>query len=445
MPHVFDTGLAKPQRTLILEGVVAALAGLKKTAGLYLEAVESFGGVIRSYADEEGIAELELLLAGRAPAVAISLGDRTAGSAGAGGHKHFDDVEMLIYFYSRHPRGLLAGRQIQDAISVAANTADPGLHVMFEHVEELLVGTRLANTPTIKQCRLTREVEVRTRNGFTLWCQHYAIGVDRQVIEFRSVTQKLAEIRASIKATPSLELAATQSLTLEGVAKDATSQKRAPLTLVEWGAFIGGLAPRHSWGFQDLAGNVAATIGSALTATGALEYQQAVTGWTRKAIRISPTAGERATLAAGAGGVDPGAGAVAWFALIDFLATPGAPATVIMVGSGLEVRLSATPRLELVVAGQAAAGTQNPVTGGVRPVLVVYRRSHGTVTLYTDQEIIRGTYSPTVVGGERGFGSTGTPADVAILLGAALELDAAELGDDDARSLFEGAGFAISW
>lgn len=198
MPHTFDTGLAKPLRTLIVQGAVTVLANLKKTNGLYLHAVEEFGGVIRSYADEEGIAELEHLLQGRAPAVAISLADRTGGAAGVGGHKHLDEIELLVYFYTRHPRGLEAGRQVTDAIGAAANTADPGLHVIFEHVEELLVGSRLGNTPQIKQLRFTREVEVRTRNGFTLWCQHYAVSVDRQLNEWRGVTQYLTHIRSTL-------------------------------------------------------------------------------------------------------------------------------------------------------------------------------------------------------------------------------------------------------
>lgn len=446
MAHAFDTGLAAPQRTLVVQGAVAALAGLKKTAGLYLEAVEQFGGVIRSYADEEGIAELEQLLQGRAPAIAISLGDRTPGGAGVGGHKHFDELELLVYFYTRHPRNIQAGRQTQDAISVAANTADPGLHVIFEHVEELLVGSRIGgSTPTIKQCRLTREVEVRTRNGFTLWCQHYAIGVDRQIKEFRSITQKLAEIRASIRPTPGLELAATQSLTPEAVALDATSSRRAPLSLVQWEALADRLVPRHAWGFQDLAGAIAAAIGSALTVTGALDYNQAAAGWTRKAIRISPTAGERAMLPATAPGVDPGSSSVAWFGLIDFLAVPGASSSVIVAGAGLEVRVSAAGKLELVCNGQVATGTADVVTGNARPVWLGYDRPRETVILCTDQEVIRTTYAPNVTIAERGFGSTATPADIAVLLGAAFEGPAAELRERDVRSLFSGLGFAISW
>jgi hypothetical protein len=198
MPHAFDTGLTKPQRTVIIEGAIALLAGLKRTNGLYLLAVEEFGGVIRSFSDDEGIDELMFVLQGRAPGIALSLGDRTAAAGGRGGHKHLDELELLVYFLSRHPRSLQAGRQTADAIAAASNVADPGLHVMFEHVEELLVGSRIGGTPTVKQCRLTREIEVRTRNGFTLWCQHYAITLDRQINEFRGVTQYLEHIRTTL-------------------------------------------------------------------------------------------------------------------------------------------------------------------------------------------------------------------------------------------------------
>src|SRR5438045_1425528 len=198
MAHVFDTGLPKPQRTLVIQGALTLLAGLKKTNGLYLHAVIDWGGVIRSFQDDEGIDELFEAFQGRAPAVALALGDRVPGGGGMGGHKHLDELELLVYFLTRHPRGLEAGRQVIDAAAAADNTLDPGLHVMLEHVEELLVGTRVGSTATIKQIRLTREVEVRTRNGYSLWCQHYGVSVDRQVKEFRNVTEYLDHIRTTL-------------------------------------------------------------------------------------------------------------------------------------------------------------------------------------------------------------------------------------------------------
>lgn len=197
MPHSFDTVLAAPQRTLLVSGTVTLLAGLKRPAG-YLASVTEWGGVIRSYADDEGIDQLFEALLGQTPAVAISLGDRVNKAAGIGGYKSTSELELLVYFLNTHSRNLYGGRQAADVVAAAANTNDPGLHVMLEHVEELLVGQRCGDSASIKQVRLEREVEVRTRNGFTLWCQHYAVTVDRQINEFRSVSQMLNDIRTTL-------------------------------------------------------------------------------------------------------------------------------------------------------------------------------------------------------------------------------------------------------
>jgi hypothetical protein len=444
MPHVFDTGLAQPQRTIIVQSAVTLLAGLKRPAG-YLNAVIDWGGVIRSYADDEGIDELWTALQGRNPAIAISLGDRVGHAGGLGGHKHVDELELLVYFMNIHPRSLEIGRQTLDAIGAASNTSDPGLHVMLAHAEELLVGQRCGNTAVIKQIRFAREVEVRTRNGFTLWCQHYAITADTQIRPFRTVTQMLHDIRTSLHSSgaPSVEIVATQDLTLQGVPVDATSNKRAPTTLLEWQA-VASRAPRHAWGFQDVAGNVSPAIGSALVVAGTVDYQQTVTGWTRKGVRFSPTAGERATQAAGAS-VNAGATSVAWFGLVDLLATPAATGAVMFAAAGLTVRVNNTPRLEVVCDSLVVAGAVDPVAGGARPMLLVFDRSRQTVTLYTDQEVISGMYSPYLTDGEKGFGAVATPCDAAVLLGAAFEGAAAEFSEDDARDLFTNLGFTVPW
>lgn len=202
MAHTFDTELARPQRTLIVQGAVGLLAGLKRPTG-YLRAVIEWGGVIRSYADDEGIDELWQALQGSAPGVAVVLGDRTSRPAGMGGFKSQSELELLIYFLNANPRSLAVGRQSSDAGALAVDTADPGLHVMFEHVEELLVGQRCGNTATIKQIHLTREQEVRTRNGYSLWLQSYALTLDRQINEYRTVTQMLTDLRTTIRVSDS--------------------------------------------------------------------------------------------------------------------------------------------------------------------------------------------------------------------------------------------------
>lgn len=194
MAHSFDTGLPRPQRTTLRNGAVALLSGLKRPTG-YLQAVVPWGGVVRGYTDDEGIDQLWRTLEGRSPAIAIALGDRTNEAIGMGGFNFKGTLELLVYFYSSHPRDLEAGRLSADAVAIASNTADPGLDVMLEHAEELLVGQRAGVSATIKQIRLAREEELRTEGGFSLWVQRYAVEVTRNINPHRGIELMLTELR----------------------------------------------------------------------------------------------------------------------------------------------------------------------------------------------------------------------------------------------------------
>ncbi len=200
MAHAFDTALPRPQRTTIRTGAVALLAGLKRPAG-YLQAVIPWGGVLRGYTDDEGIDLLWKALQGRAPAIAVALGDRTNAPAGMGGFNSKGALELLVYFYSNHPRDMEAGRLSPDVVALASNVADPGLDVMLEHAEEVLVGQRVGASATIKQIRLTREEELRTDSGFSLWVQRYAVEVTRTINPHRGLAQMLEELRTVLRPT----------------------------------------------------------------------------------------------------------------------------------------------------------------------------------------------------------------------------------------------------
>lgn len=195
MAHAFDTGLAAPQRTKILDGAIALLGGLKVANGGYLAAVVPFGAVVRSYTDGDGVQMLYEALSGSAPAVAIALGSRSSKPAGVGGFNSTAEVELLAYFLSNNMRDLATGRLLIDGSGAAADTADPGLHVMMEHVEELLVGQRCGASDTIKQVRPDREEELTTRDDCTIWLQTYQVTVTRSIKEWRTVTQLLESIR----------------------------------------------------------------------------------------------------------------------------------------------------------------------------------------------------------------------------------------------------------
>lgn len=208
MAHVYDTGLALPQRTLIVRGAVTLLAQLRRPpVGIgYLNAVISWGGVIRSYTDDIGIDLLWQDLQGRNPAIAIALGDKRSKPAGMGGFNFQGHLDLLVYHLSRHQRGLEAGRQEIDAAGLADDHADPGLHVQMEHTEELLIGQRCGASSTIKQIVPVSEEEIRTEGGLTLWVQHYAISVERTINRDRSVVQMLTDIRTNVRTSDPAQL-----------------------------------------------------------------------------------------------------------------------------------------------------------------------------------------------------------------------------------------------
>lgn len=214
MAHSFDTGLAMPQRTLIRRGVIDLLAGLKRSAGGYLHAVRPFGGIVRSFTDELGIDLLWKALSGGSPAIAVALGDRATHPTGMGGFKGAGELELFVYVYSSHPRDMLTGRHEADVVAAASNTADPGIDVIMEHVEELLVGQRVGATavtspvnevnratPSIKQIQFGREEELRTEVAFTLWLQRYSVTVTRSIDKYRNVSQLLEEIRTKVRTS----------------------------------------------------------------------------------------------------------------------------------------------------------------------------------------------------------------------------------------------------
>jgi hypothetical protein len=193
--HVFDTNLAAPQRTLVMDGVVRLLAGLLIANGGYLANVVPFGAVVRSWTDVDGVELLRKSLLGQTPAIAVALGGRSSKPKGTGGFVNEAELELLVYFASNNMGDLAIGRQMIDAAGVLANTNDPGLHVMLEHAEELIVGQRCGASTTIKQVRADREEELHTSDDLTLWLQTYQITLVRTINQYRDVTQLLTSLR----------------------------------------------------------------------------------------------------------------------------------------------------------------------------------------------------------------------------------------------------------
>lgn len=193
MAHAFDTGLEKPIRTVLVESAIALLAPLTVAEGGYLKAVVEYGGVVRSSMDEDGVKLLSDCLSGRAPAIAIGIGDGV-GQPKGDRLNMAEELELLVYHFNNNARGLARGRTNVDVAGAASNQADPGLHVAIEHAMELLAGQYTAIAPMCNHIRYDRTVELVTRRDLTIWLQTFQIRVSRTLKRFRTAPELLKSI-----------------------------------------------------------------------------------------------------------------------------------------------------------------------------------------------------------------------------------------------------------
>lgn len=191
MAQVFDHGLARPLRTLVRDGVVAALQPLLASRGGYLEAVEAFGSVVRTD-DLATIGLVHEALQGRAPAVLVALAGKTYDEAGNQGRRWAAQLTVQVIVYSHHARSLEA-RLAGDVVSAASDQADPGMDVMLEHVEEILIDNNLDIGGKAHTLQPVSEDELGAEPGQTLWMQTYQIRVTRDVLDSRVALQRIAD------------------------------------------------------------------------------------------------------------------------------------------------------------------------------------------------------------------------------------------------------------
>jgi hypothetical protein len=192
MAHTYDTGLAKAQRTLVRNAVVARLALLKRP-DLYLQAVVGVPSRIQGRSDEDGIGALYEALNGAAPAAAVALGRGDTAAAGQNAAHARKTIELVVYVASNNSRGMVDGRLAGDPASAASNAADPGIETMVEHVEQLLLGFDLG-IDGVEEIRAVSEDEVVTAQNITIWEVVFSVRVDRSINHDRAVTQLLLDI-----------------------------------------------------------------------------------------------------------------------------------------------------------------------------------------------------------------------------------------------------------
>lgn len=269
-----------------------------------------------------------------------------------------------------------------------------------------------------------------------------------------------AGVMASLRVGIGADEIAPQGPGMTGVSRDATSGVYVPTSSSEWstalasaGLVSGG--PSSLYLCQEASGNAADSIGAiAMTAAGSPLYQQAVTGWTRKAFGFNGGASQKFSVAAGTG-PNPSSTSVAYLLYANVTATPASImglAAIASAAAPVAVQVNTTPRLRTMNPGTATtAGASNPTATGLQPMLLKYDRTNSTLVLYTGQEKIVGTYTSGAVDSAKGLGGlasggaggsafTGQVAYWAVFSGAA-----AELSDANAKALLQTLGWTIPW
>lgn len=187
--RTYDTGLDKPQRAFLRDSIVEALAPLTKAEDAYIAAVIPYWRRVQSKQDVGLLlAELE----GKDPAIAVVIGRATYSGLGVDGRKdqYSKEAQVFVYFMScnlRGPGAALTG----DVRSELDDTKDPGVEVMMEQADQLLVGFQPPDDGrgTIYKLVPKEEDEVDTDSDFTIWEKTFGVRLDCRIDRRRAITQ----------------------------------------------------------------------------------------------------------------------------------------------------------------------------------------------------------------------------------------------------------------
>lgn len=202
MTHVFDSGMADAQRTLIAQAITTKLqplllSTLGGAANGFLEAISTIAFTIDGKHDDYGIGLLESQLQGKSPAVVISPGSMVLTQAGGPG-KSRGDLAIDIYIVSAHGRDVTDGRATGDAAAAISDAADPGIFAIVELVWALLFDCDLGIGSHVQQLKLHREDELITDDQLSIWKQEWRVSVTRDANMYRGITQLLLGINTTV-------------------------------------------------------------------------------------------------------------------------------------------------------------------------------------------------------------------------------------------------------
>lgn len=245
---------------------------------------------------------------------------------------------------------------------------------------------------------------------------------------------------------------------IAGVTRDASSGKYFPANSTEWGTFLTAIgsamvAPNDLWLMQDPSGNPADAIGALpQTATAVLNYQQAVSGYSRLMIASTDGGSGKSVLGTGVG-PSPATTSQLWLGVINMPATPAANRAFfgINVASGtnavrlLHLTASGILRLNVVGVNTDSAGAYS---AGTHIMIVQYDRTNLVANCYTEIDKLVGTYAATATDGDKGAGNAGagTASGRGLLYQALWSGAPAEVTSSALKTLVNGLGWGpVSW
>lgn len=192
-----DGGLARPQRSLVRQHVIAALEPLLKINGLYLHSIVALPMPLRTVEDLE---YFKREVQGSTPTVAVALGTKGYTRDGLEATEVELKLEIAVYIASSNARSFVAGRLEQDVSATSDLTADPGIETILEHVEALLLGQELGLSTVGGPLVGESEEPLFTLPEYSVWAQTYSVEMQRDVNVARSITAVLTSI--AVMSTP---------------------------------------------------------------------------------------------------------------------------------------------------------------------------------------------------------------------------------------------------
>jgi hypothetical protein len=202
MSLVFDTGLSRSNRELIVGAMCAAFADLRRppNGSRYLWAVVSLPSMSRGSHDEEFLSELAKACSGRVPCIAIASGSSKAHSESEDSLAIEETIEFGLYVVSNNQRSVIDGRLFVDVNAASDDTKDPGVFAILQHITERLQGADLGLAGIAEPIK-SDEFEVFTGDDATVWGQTWMVAAWQEINPNRNATQVMTSIEAQHDGT----------------------------------------------------------------------------------------------------------------------------------------------------------------------------------------------------------------------------------------------------